>query len=107
MRQPPMLDIALGELTAGDPDKMLARQGRPDRGERHSVLELIAKSVGAARLVEARTRPEPAGDRLIEQPAVEHDVDRTVGRLDLDGTEQSFPLLADLGQRRVRIRIAI
>ena len=28
MRQPPMLDVALGELAAGGADQMLARQGR-------------------------------------------------------------------------------
>ena len=39
--------------------------------ERHHVLELVAEAVGAARLVERRARPDAAGERLVEQPAVE------------------------------------
>ena len=56
----------------------------PARGrakvERHAVLQLVAEAVGAARLVEGRARPDAAGERLVEQPAVEHDVHRAVGR---------------------------
>ncbi len=86
---PPVLDVALGELPAGGAQEVLARQVRPDEEEREDVLELIAESVGAARLVVARARPEPAGEVLVEEPAVHEEVEGVVGRRDLDGRDVS------------------
>ena len=49
----------------------------------------------------SRPRPEAAGQRLVEQPAVEHDVHRAVGRPDLDGARACRPSsVADGPQRR-------
>src|SRR5579872_7477079 len=81
MRQPPVLDVALDELPRRRAQQVRARHRRLRRGERHAVLELIAKAIGAARLIEGRPRPETAGERLIEQPAIEHDVHLPDGRL--------------------------
>ena len=103
MRQPPVLDVALGELAAGGADQMLACQRRADRGQRHAVLKLVAESVGAARLIEGGPRPDAAGERLIEQPTVQHDVHRPVGRLDLHRAEDVLPMGAHLIQHRVEI----
>ena len=58
-------------------------RSRRAHGERHHVLELIAEAVRAARLVERRARPDAARERLVEQPAVEQQVERPVGRLHL------------------------
>ena len=64
-REPPMLDVAFDELPGGGAQDVRARQvGLGDR-ERHDVLELVAETVGAARLVECRTRPVAAGQRLV------------------------------------------
>ena len=85
--------VALGELPAGGAQEMLARERRPGDRQRHPVLQLVAEAVGAARLIEGRARPDAAGERLIEQPAVQHDVHGAVGRLHLDGAEHVIPFL--------------
>ena len=64
----------------------------------HHVLELVAEAVGAARLVERRPAPDAAAQHLVEQPAVEQQVERRVGRLHLDGAEDRVP--ARLDRRR-------
>ena len=77
---------------------------RSGSDERHAVLQLVAKAVGAARLIERRAGPDAAGERLIEQPAVQHDVHRPIGRLHLDRAEHILPVPTDLGQTRRRDR---
>ena len=53
--------------------------------------ELVAEAVGATRLVKGRARPDAAGERLVQQPAIEHDVHRAVGRAHLDCAQQRRP----------------
>ena len=86
---------------------MLARE--PARGHRqgHHVLELVAKSIRAPRLVEGGSRPDATGQRLVEEPAVEHQVHRTVGRLDLDGAGDVVPLGRDDLEDEVEVEAAI
>ena len=62
--------------------------------QRHRVLQLVAEAIRAARLVETGACPGAAGQRLIEQPAIHHDVERTVRRLDLHVTRELFPVRA-------------
>ena len=93
-RQPPMLHVAFDELPRGGAQQMRARQSGPRHAERHHVLQLIAEAVGAAGLVEAGARPQAARQRLVEQPAVQHDVHRAVRRPHLHGAEQSRPSAA-------------
>ena len=84
-RMPPVLDVSLDELAGRGPQEVLARERRGSAiAQGHDVLELVAEAVGAAGLVERGPRPEPAGERLVEQPAVEHDVHRAVRRPHLD-----------------------
>ena len=59
-RMPPVLDVAFKELARGGTKQMLAGQRRFGMHERHYVLQLITKTVGAARLVKSRAAPEPA-----------------------------------------------
>ena len=94
---PPVLHVALAELPRGREQELLAQQLRPDDAERHHVLELVAEAEGAAGLVVAGARPEAAGQRLVQQPAVHHHVERVVGRPHLHGAEQLVPALAHLG----------
>ena len=72
--------------------------------ERHDVLQLIAESVRAARLIERRARPHAAGERLIERPAIHHRVERGLRRAHADDGEPSLPLRDRLVHRRARAR---
>src|ERR1700674_1794043 len=49
-RQPPVLQIPLDELPSAGAQQMLPGKIRPRDGQRHSVLQLIAKAVCAAGL---------------------------------------------------------
>ena len=102
-----MLHVALGELAAGGAQNMAAGGLRPREGQRHAVLQLVAEAVGAAGLIERRARPDAAGEGLIQQPAVEHDVHRAVRRFHLDGTQCGAPVLGDFQQHGIQIRLAI
>ena len=60
---PPVLHVALDELPAGGAQQVLARELGPREQQRHHVLQLVAEAEGAAGLVVAGARPEPAGER--------------------------------------------
>jgi hypothetical protein len=106
-RKPPMLHVAGHELARRRAHQMLPRQRRLRHYQRHHVLDLIAKAVRATRLVEGRSSPYAARQRLIQQPSIEHDVHRAVGSLDLNRAEQAVPVMRDSGQHRVEVRFAI
>ena len=74
------------------------RSGRAMQ-QRHHVLELVAEAEGAARLVVAGARPQPAAQVLVEQPAVHHQVEGVVGRAHLHRVE-------DVGPRPATHRVA-
>src|SRR6202034_4867113 len=101
--KPPMLDVALSELSSGGAQQMLTRQGGPAKSERHAILKLVAESVGTARLIKGRSCPHAAGERLIEHPAIEDDVQGAVGRLDLNHSEHIVPLLNHRAEHHVEI----
>ena len=104
---PPMLHIAFLKLAGGGAQNMVAREIPPRHQERHHILQLIAKPVSAARLIKRGAGPQPAGQRLIQKPAVEHKVHRAVGRPDLDGAQVGVPLPLHVGQERFHIRGAV
>ena len=99
-RMPPVLHVALGELAGRGPQELRPGQVRPGRRQRQAVLELVAEPVGAAGLVQGGPRPDPAGQRLVEQPAVEQDVHRAIGRPDLDVGHQVVPARPHRAQGR-------
>jgi len=70
-RVPPVLDVALDELTRRRAQDLRARDLGRGVDERHHVLQLVAEAVGAAGLIEGRACPDAAGQRLIQQPAVQ------------------------------------
>ncbi|MNV42630.1 hypothetical protein D3C71_1343120 [compost metagenome] len=74
---------------------MLARQRRAGYRQRHDVLQLVAKTVGTARLVVAAARPQPAGKRLIEQPAIGQRVHGQVRGLDAHDAQRLPPVPPD------------
>ena len=104
---PPVLDVAFHELAAGGAQEMLARDGALGHRQGHHVLELVAKSVGAAGLIEGGPGPDPADQRLVQEPLVEHHVHGTVGRPDLNGADDVIPLGPHRAQREVEVRGAI
>ena len=105
--QPPMLHIALGKLARSGAQDLIAQQLGLRQPQRHRVLQLIAESIGAAGLVEAGASPGAAGQRLIEQPAIHHDVERTVWRLDLHVSRELFPMRTHRIEYRLDLDAAI
>src|SRR5437667_5830865 len=91
-RVPPMLDVAFAELVSGSPQQMLARQARFGMDQRHYVLQLVAETIRAAGLIEARSPPKPAAQRLIQQPAVGHHIYGRIGRFDVHSAEGAVPI---------------
>src|ERR1700759_1449505 len=89
---PPMLDVALAELMGCRAQEMLAQQDRFGVDEGHRVLQLIAKSECATRLIKTGASPQTAAQNLIEQPAVGHQVDRCVRRFHPDCAKCSLPI---------------
>jgi hypothetical protein len=86
---------------------MLPGQIRPHDGKRHAVLQLIAKAVCAAGLIKGCPRPDAAGERLIQHPAIEDDIQRPVRRFHLDRAENMLPMLRDLTEDGVEIGVAV
>ena len=87
-----MLDVAFGKLSACGTNQVLASDRGLRRGQRHYVLQLIAKAISTAGLVEGRAGPNAAGQSLIQEPAVQHDVERSVRSPDLDRPDYSVPM---------------
>ena len=102
-RHPPVLKVALDELPGRGAQEMRARERRSRQRERHPVLELVAETVGAARLVERRACPHAAGERLVEQPAIQHEVHRPVRRSHLHRAQHIVPVVHDAAQDRIEI----
>ena len=90
-RVPPVLDVALDELARRRAQQMLAGEVAASQGDRHHVLELVAEPVGPARLVERGPCPHPAGERLVEQPGIQHHVERAIGRSHLHDRQNVVP----------------
>ena len=105
--QPPMLNVAFNELPRRGPEKMLAGDVRPRHAQRHDILQLVAEAIGAARLIEGGSGPYPACQRLVGKPAVEENVQRAVGRLDLNRPKCVIPLPGDVGEHRVEVSSAV
>ena len=104
---PPVLHVPLHELPGRRPEQVLARHLGAGSRESHHILELIAESIGAAGLIARRARPHPAGEGLIEQPAVEQDVHRSIGSPHLHRAEDVVPSLGDGSQDRVEIGLPV
>src|SRR5580704_13522217 len=104
---PPVLDVALGELTCRSAQQMFARDGSFGDGERHAVLELIAETVCAAQLVKRRARPDSARESLIEQPAIQQDIHAGIWRRDLYCPQDFIPLPRDVSNDFIEIGAAI
>ena len=103
-RMPPVLHVPLDELPRRRAKEVLATEVRPRVHERKHVLQLIAKTEGPAGLVRAAARPDATAQRLIEQPAIDDEIERIVRRADLDGAEDLIPRALDRRECRLRLR---
>src|SRR3990172_1529504 len=91
LRVPPVLNISLRELPACGAQDVFAGNGGQNVNKGQHVLQLIAKTIGSARLVEARAPPDPTAKRLVEQPPVQEQVHRELGRFDAQSPGQPVP----------------
>ena len=103
-RMPPMLNVSFDKLMGGGSQQMLAHQMRLGMDQGHDVLQLIAEPERAARLVITATSPEAAGQGLIEQPAVDQDIDPRIRRFHINGAQRSLPVMPHAFQRSPRRR---
>ena len=106
LRMPPVLHVTLHELPAGGSEEVGPCDVRGGVEEGHRILELIAKAVGPAALVQARAAPHPAGERLVQEPAVQQGVEGGLGRAHLDDREPLLPAVHRPVDRRRRLRRA-
>ena len=94
---PPVLHVPLAELPRGGAQDLLAQHLAPRHREGHGVLELVAEAEGAPRLIEGGARLDAAGEGLIEEPAVDQEVERAVGRPHLERPQDVVPAADDVG----------
>ena len=83
-----MLNVSLAKLMFRAKENLLPGQPRSRGKERRGILELVAVSVGTGGLVVAATAPEPAADSLIDQPAIDKDVEGPVGRFNINRSKK-------------------
>ena len=76
-------------------------------GEGHAVLKLIAEAISARCLIESRAAPDPARQRLVEQPAIDQHIHFRIGRFYLQGAERFIPIVFDIRESGIEVRIAI
>src|SRR5690606_13315950 len=90
-RMPPVLHVALEELSARGAEEVFTR--RPGSGveEGGGVLQLVAESVGPAGLIVPTAAPITTGESLVLEPAVHEKIQSGVGSLGVDSAEGSFP----------------
>ena len=97
---PPVLDVSFAELPRRGVEQVVPRESRRREQQREHVLQLVAETEGAARLVKGRPPPHSARQALVRQPAVQHQVERTVRRRDDERAEQAIP-----ESERLRLRV--
>ena len=88
---PPMLHVTLDELSRRRAQQLLVEDRRVGCDEGGGILQLVAEAERAAGLVKRRSSPHAAGECLVGEPAVQHDVHRAVWRADRDRSNESVP----------------
>src|SRR5436305_8174174 len=106
-RQPPVLDIAFDELPRRRPQEMRTSNIGTRQAKRQHILQLIAKAICPARLVEPGAPPYAASQRLIWQPAIQKNVEGAIRGFDLDNTQDALPLISDCGKYRIYVSVTI
>src|ERR1039458_3248655 len=75
--------------------------------EGHHVLQLVTEAIGPTWLIKRGARPDPTGQRLVEQPAIHQNIHRPLWCGDLYRTEYLVPLPGNIEQDLVEVRRAI
>jgi len=88
---PPVQNVSILELVGGALQEVRSHTCRGHVREAQHILQLVPKTDRPARLVEAATRKQARSKRLIEEPAVQHQVKRGIGRVHLDTIEKLVP----------------
>src|SRR5258706_2409534 len=104
---PPVLDVPFLELPGGGPQEMLAHDIGPGHRQGQDVLELVAETVCPTGLVERGTGPDPARERLVHEPAVEHHIHGAIWSLHLHRPQQAIPMLPNLPENLIAAHRAI
>ncbi len=94
-----MLHVSFDELPGSGLQDHLSRDIRRGIDKRQRILQLVAKAIRAARLIQSGSPPDPAAQRLIEQPAIHHEIHGQHRRLDLNCGQEAIPPLASLRER--------
>lgn len=81
------------ELTGRAQQQLLAHEARLSMDERHHILQLVAETESAARLIVAAASPKTTRQNLVDKPAVGEHVERRVGCLHLHCAEGVRPVL--------------
>src|SRR4026209_1429594 len=97
-RVPPMLDIALLELSRRRSQDLRARLRWSAADQGHHILQLVWKTIRTAGLVKRGACPNRASQYLINEPTVEHQVHARIRRSHLQRVQVTVPLLLPLGQ---------
>ncbi len=63
--------------------------------QRQHILELVAEPESPAGLIQCSATPQTTGERLVEQPAVKHQVRGGVRRFHRDGIQDLIPLFLE------------
>src|SRR5690606_14474719 len=92
-RQPPVLDISLLKLPGGRIDDLPpCKSGILDKKSK-DILQLVAKTIGPARLIEGASGRDPAPEGLVGQPVVDEIVETLVRCCNLQFTGRIAPIL--------------
>ena len=102
-----MLHVAFLELPRSRAQQVGAGDLGANGGQRHAVLQLVPEAVGPAGLIERRARPDAAGERLVQEPAIQHEIHRARWRAHPQRAQHAIPELRDTGQHGVQIRCAV
>src|ERR1044071_6327457 len=79
-RVPPMLDITFLELPCRGSQDLRPRFSGSTVDQGHHILQLISKAIRSAGLLKRGAGPNAAGQDLINEPTVEHQVNAWIGR---------------------------
>ena len=94
-----MLDVSLQELTRRAQEYVFSRETRIRVYQRHHVLQLVAETEGAPRLVVSAAGPKTTRQSLIHQPAIGHYVNGLVWRFYLHCAKGLVPVLPNRLER--------
>ena len=90
-REPPVQHIAFGELLRRVQQKLPAGVIWLADEKDLAVLKLVAEAIACRHLIERRFTPQAAGNRLIFEPVVGHEVERVVGGFDVFSVNEARP----------------